>query len=63
MTYLEQISQSVDYLVSKGILNPEVGLVLGTRFSKLIKSNRPDYAETPNFPVSVEFQGKLLLER
>jgi hypothetical protein len=29
MTYLEQIS-SADYLVSKGILNPEVGLVLGT---------------------------------
>jgi purine-nucleoside phosphorylase len=36
MTYLEQISQSADYLVSKGILNPEVGLVLGTGLGKFL---------------------------
>ena len=66
MTYLEQISQSADYLVSKGILNPEVGLVLGTGLGKFLDylevEQTIDYAEIPHFPVStVEFhKGKLL---
>lgn len=66
MTYLEQISQSADYLVSKRILNPEVGLVLGTGLGKFLDylkvEQTIDYAEIPNFPVAtVEFhKGKLL---
>ena len=66
MTYLEQISQSADYLISKGILNPEVGVVLGTGLGKFLDylkvEQTIDYAEIPHFPVStVEFhKGKLL---
>lgn len=66
MTYLEQISQSADYLASKRILNPEVGLVLGTGLGKFLDylkvEQTIDYAEIPNFPVAtVEFhKGKLL---
>ncbi len=66
MTYLEQISQSADFLVSKGILNPEVGVVLGTGLGKFLEYlevvQSIDYAEIPNFPIStVEFhKGKLL---
>jgi purine-nucleoside phosphorylase len=48
--------KSVDYLVSKGILNPEVGLVLGTGLGKFLDylevEQTIDYAEIPNFPVS-----------
>ncbi|CAH0334932.1 Purine nucleoside phosphorylase 1 [Flavobacterium sp. CECT 9288] len=66
MTYLAQISQSADFLISKGILNPEVGVVLGTGLGKfldyLVVEQEIDYADIPHFPVStVEFhKGKLL---
>ncbi|WP_298391936.1 purine-nucleoside phosphorylase [Flavobacterium sp.] len=66
MTYLEQISQSADFLVSKGIVNPDVAVVLGTGLGKFIDYLKVeitvDYAEIPNFPIStVEFhKGKLL---
>lgn len=66
MSYLEQILQSADFLVSKGIENPEVAVVLGTGLGKFIDYLKiditVDYSEIPNFPVStVEFhKGKLL---
>lgn len=66
MTYLEQIKQSADFLTSKGIENPEVGVVLGTGLGKFLDYLKVeisiDYSEIPHFPLStVEFhKGKLL---
>ena len=66
MTYLAQISQSAAFLISKGVLNPVVGVVLGTGLGKfldyLVVEHEIDYADIPHFPVStVEFhKGKLL---
>lgn len=65
MTYLQQISQSADFLISKGILEPAVGVVLGTGLGKFLDylqvEQSIDYADIPHFPVStVEFhKGKL----
>ena len=66
MTYLEQISESTDFLISKGFANPQIGVVLGTglgKFLDYIKVEQTiDYSEIPHFPVStVEFhKGKLI---
>ena len=66
MTYLEQIKQSADFLNSKGIVNPEVGVVLGTGLGKFLDYLKVevsiDYSEITHFPLStVEFhKGKLL---
>ena len=67
MTYLEQISESTDFLISKGFVNPQIGVVLGTglgKFLDYIKVEQTiDYSLIPNFPIStVEFhKGKLIL--
>lgn len=66
MTYLEQIAQSADFLATKGIIKPEIGVVLGTGLGKFLDylkvEQTIDYSEIPFFPVStVEFhKGKLL---
>lgn len=66
MTHLDKIKQSADFLISKGIANADVGVVLGTGLGKFIDyltiEQTIDYADIPNFPVStVEFhKGKLL---
>ncbi|MBN2521682.1 MAG: purine-nucleoside phosphorylase [Bacteroidales bacterium] len=63
---LNKIKESVDFLISRGIKSPEIGIVLGTGLGKLvdeIKSNVSiDYSDIPHFPVStVEFhKGKLI---
>ena len=36
MTYLEQISESTDFLISKGFVNPQIGVVLGTGLGKFL---------------------------
>lgn len=67
MTYLEQITQSTDFLISNGFVNPGVGVVLGTGLGKFLDhlkiEQTIDYSEIPHFPVStVEFhKGKLIL--
>jgi len=52
----EKIKETTDFLKAKGILNPEVGLILGTGLggltSKIENSLEIDYSEIPNFPVS-----------
>jgi purine-nucleoside phosphorylase len=62
----QQLQETIDFLKSKGITNPEIGIVLGTGLGKLvneisIKKEIP-YSEIPNFPVAtVEFHsGKLI---
>ena len=62
----EQIKQTVSYLESKGIKDPEIGIVLGTGLGKMITLISADqqisYEEIPNFEKStVEFHsGKLI---
>lgn len=62
----EQITQTISYLESKEIKDPEIGIVLGTGLGKLISlisiDRQLNYEEIPNFEKStVEFHsGKLI---
>ncbi len=61
-----QLQETVDFLKSKGITEPEVGIVLGTGLSNLVSrmqiEKEINYTSIPNFAVAtVEFHfGKLL---
>lgn len=63
---LERIKETTEYLKSRGIMNPEAGIILGTGLGGLATNIRNpleiDYREIPNFPVStVEgHDGKLI---
>jgi purine-nucleoside phosphorylase len=63
---LEIIQKTTRFLIEKGFLNPEIGIVLGTGLGQFVNHIKIecelDYAKIPNFPVStVEFHsGKLL---
>ncbi|WP_196890740.1 purine-nucleoside phosphorylase [Aureivirga marina] len=63
---ITQINETVEFLESKNILNPVIGIVLGTGLGKLVEKIdieiSIDYDEIPNFPEStMEFHhGKLL---
>jgi purine-nucleoside phosphorylase len=62
----QQLQETIDFLKSVGIINPEIGIVLGTGLGKLVNEISIEkeiaYAEIPNFPVAtVEFHsGKLI---
>ena len=62
----QQLQETIDFLKSAGITDPEIGIVLGTGLGKLIDEisieKEISYAEIPNFPVAtVEFHsGKLI---
>jgi purine-nucleoside phosphorylase len=62
----EMLQQTLDFLKSKGIASPEIGIVLGTGLGKMAKKinliESLDYKEIPNFPeATVEsHHGKLL---
>jgi purine-nucleoside phosphorylase len=64
---IETIQKTTNFLIEKGFLNPEIGIVLGTGLGRLVNHIKIecelDYDQIPNFPVStVEFHsGKLLL--
>jgi purine-nucleoside phosphorylase len=66
MTNLEQLEQTVEWLRSKGITSPEVGIILGTGLGELANSIESEkqfsYNVIPNFPIAtVEFHfGKLI---
>jgi purine-nucleoside phosphorylase len=53
---LEKIIETTEFLKSKGINNPDIGIILGTGLGELAsKIGRPieiDYSDIPNFPVS-----------
>src|SRR5664280_1427874 len=53
---LEKIIETTEFLKSKGIINPDVGIILGTGLGELsCKIEKPiviDYRDIPNFPVS-----------
>ncbi len=63
---IETIQKTTNFLIEKGFLNPEIGIILGTGLGQLVDHIKIecelDYAQIPNFPVStVEFHsGKLL---
>jgi purine-nucleoside phosphorylase len=66
---LDKIIETVEYLKSKGITDPQIGIVLGTGLGKIANSfdiiKIIDYSDIPNFPLStVEFHsGKLIYAR
>ena len=53
---LEKINETTEFLKSKGIINPEAGIILGTGLgglaAKITNKLEIDYRDIPNFPVS-----------
>jgi purine-nucleoside phosphorylase len=53
---LEKIRETTEFLRSKGIINPDAGIILGTGLggltAKIENCIEIDYADIPNFPVS-----------
>jgi purine-nucleoside phosphorylase len=63
---MNKILESAEFLRSRGILSPEIGIILGTGLGKLADQIETemqiDYEEIPNFPVStVEFHHGILI--
>ena len=62
----EQLQETIRFLKSEGIKNPEIGIVLGTGLGKLVNEisieKEVAYTHIPNFPIAtVEFHsGKLI---
>ncbi|QTD38819.1 purine-nucleoside phosphorylase [Polaribacter batillariae] len=62
----QQLQETIDFLKSKGITTPEIGIVLGTGLGKLVDEISTEleigYADIPHFPqATVEFHsGKLI---
>tara|TARA_B110000240_G_scaffold89557_1_gene101757 strand:+ start:159 stop:680 length:522 start_codon:yes stop_codon:yes gene_type:complete len=62
----QQLKETIDFLKSNGITNPEIGIVLGTGLGKIIAEISIEkeivYSDIPNFPIAtVEFHsGKLI---
>lgn len=63
---MKKIKETTDFLKNAGVLQPSVGVVLGTGLGEFIQhiqiEKTIDYSDVPNFPVStVEFhKGKLI---
>ena len=63
---LDKTNETVDYLTGKGVIDPEIGIILGTGLGKLVDEIEIivsiDYTDIPNFPIAtVEFHsGKLI---
>ncbi|HEX2969502.1 MAG TPA: purine-nucleoside phosphorylase [Bacteroidales bacterium] len=53
---LEKIKETTDFLISKGIKDPDAGIILGTGLggltAKIENRIEIDYSDIPNFPVS-----------
>ena len=62
----KQLQETIGFLKSNGITNPQIGIVLGTGLGKLVDEIEIEkeiaYSEIPNFPqATVEFHsGKLI---
>jgi len=65
----EKMKQTVDYLKSAGITEPEIGIVLGTGLGNLVNEldilKAIDYVDIPNFPLATveSHSGKLIYGR
>ena len=63
---LQQLQETIDFLKSAGITNPEIGIVLGTGLGKLVDEisieKEIPYSDIPNFPVATveSHSGKLV---
>jgi purine-nucleoside phosphorylase len=63
---IKYITETTDYLISKGFENPEIGIILGTGLGQLVDEinilHEVSYNHIPNFPTAtVEFhKGKLI---
>lgn len=63
---LKKISEAVDFLIKKGINNPQTGIVLGTGLGKMVNEidiiDEIEYNEIPHFPLSTveSHSGKLI---
>ncbi|TMM32235.1 purine-nucleoside phosphorylase [Polaribacter aestuariivivens] len=63
---LQQLKETIGFLKSNGVINPEIGIVLGTGLGKLVDEisiiSEITYADIPHFPqATVEFHsGKLI---
>jgi purine-nucleoside phosphorylase len=63
---INKINESADFLRSRGMIDPEIGIILGTGLGKLAdqieKEIEIDYEEIPHFPIStVEFHHGILI--
>lgn len=62
----EKIKQTAAYLNAAGIINPEIGIVLGTGLGKMVNEfdiiRTMDYQDIPNFPLATveSHSGKLI---
>ncbi|QVY67372.1 purine-nucleoside phosphorylase [Polaribacter sp. Q13] len=62
----QQLQETIDFLKSNGITNPEIGIVLGTGLGKLVDEisieKEISYSDIPNFPVATveSHSGKLI---
>ena len=57
---MKQLLETTEYLTGKGIINPEIGIVLGTGLNKILEEieiiSTIPYSDIPNFPTAtVEF--------
>lgn len=63
---IKYITETIDYLISKGFDKPEIGIILGTGLGQLVNEinilHEVSYNHIPNFPTAtVEFhKGKLI---
>jgi purine-nucleoside phosphorylase len=62
----KKITEAAEFLKSKGITSPEIGIILGTGLGKLAdqidKEIEIDYEDIPHFPIStVEFHHGILI--
>lgn len=63
---MQKITEAAEFLKAKGMVAPEVGIILGTGLGKLAdqihKEIEIDYEEIPHFPIStVEFHHGILI--
>jgi purine-nucleoside phosphorylase len=62
----DAINQTVDFLKTSGIINPDIGIVLGTGLGKIINeieiTRTIDFSNIPNFPLATveSHSGKLI---
>jgi purine-nucleoside phosphorylase len=54
---LEQLQEAVDFIKSKGVISPQIGIVLGTGLGNLFPKHIStkaviDYGDIPHFPIS-----------